>query len=1538
MNVPLRLLLVAEPVAAGRAVETVRRHVAVEAALAPSADVLASALHDAAQRGAPWSAVLFVPGGPVSEADVAVATAGRSVPLLVVGAVVPPALAGVAALALDESGLDALPFVLASLVAETPHANGTATVASGAFVDAANAALAESARATAALPDALAAASSAPPAPSPRPVVSPTLASPQPSAPEPSAPEPPAPEPTPPTALEPEMPPEAAGLAEHLPVGLYRTTPAGRLVYANPALADVLGLPDAAALRDLDVLRDLGYPREAFDAEMRRAGVVRNFTVRWTTPRGEAVVTRENARAVLGPDGVVFYEGTMEDVTAEVEARDAERMRARHHEAVVRFAEAADGAATLADVADAALRSVHDATGADWALFVSHDPATGRNTVTAWDGRFPAEAAAGVSADPAFASLPIPFGPALVRDAAASPPAWLPSSVAALLAQHGARALGSFPLHRAGQPLGALVVGYDAAHTFAASERQAAEVLAWHFAGHLARHRAERAYAASQEDLRDSETSLRFIADHSAQVLYRLRYAPPGADGAPAPAQFDYLSPAVEALTGYSPADLAAAGGVAALIEEREVFAGAGLFHGPVVGAGEYHAIYRLRTKAGDVRYVENHAYPWHDASGAPVGLVGALQDVSDRKRREDALADAAQQALARQSALVELAGAGEPEAAFARAAELACETAGADGASVWLADGPWMTCRARYAPGAPDSDTYVVAPTYPAGTFEAALGEIGGQRSLAVADARTDARVDAAGLRPLADALAMGAFVASPVRRGSETVGMVVVHRTEVLADGRAWTEAETEFAGGVADAVALAVERGERAEAERALRVSEARYRVLADLTSDYAFAVREGADTGADDADERFEIEWATESFARISGYTPAEVADAAGFRALIHPDSREAVSDAIAALHASGAVRFEARIVTHDGSLRWLDHSARTSAADADGSLLVYHSGQDVTARKQAEADLVAARERAEEMARLKTAFLANMSHEIRTPLTGILGYAELLADEVDGDQRDFVAAISQSGIRLLDTLNSVLDLARLESDGVRPDLRRVDVAREVREAVRVLGPLAAKRGLTLAVDAPGPATASLDAACLGRIVTNLVGNALKFTEHGGVTVTVTADGSGSPDGPRVSVRVADTGIGISEAFLPHLFDEFRQETDGPARSHEGSGLGLSITKRLADLMGGRIEVESRRPGGSAFTVSFPALGPAPEADLPAPDLPAPDRYTASLASGDGHAGAPDDLLRPPAPPGVSTVVPPRVPPGVPSRSAVLAFNRPPHGSPAPVVPDPASTSMFNFRFTTPPSSDADPSPAVDLSEELAAELSAGTPAAPSAEPASTFAPPAGWTPTAGWSPAASDGAPPSEPPALDPAVSDEAPSASDETLSASDSASAPASAPAWPSGDAGAEAPPVMIVRSGPDGPPADPPSDGGDARPPVLVVEDNLDTRMLLERILRTAYDVTAVGDARSALSAMAQRRFRGFVLDINLGGKETGTDVLRVARTLDGYADVYAVALTAYALPGDRDRLLESGFDEYISKPFTRQSLLDALAEGIQA
>ncbi len=1492
MDASLRLLLVADASAAAQAVAAVRRHSSVEPALAPTPAALASALRDGR-----WDAVLVIPGGPVADADVVKAMAGLPAPLVVVAAHVPPSLASVAALAVQPDGLDALPSVIASLhtgryVAEPAAAPvgdalpgfvsaANATLAAcarpptdlpgvltslapeevaspaGVFVAAANATLSESARATAALAAALAAASDAPPPQAPAPRAE------APAAPRP-APSRPAPAPPPRPDV---MTREAETLAQHLPVGVYRTSPDGRVLYANPALAEVLGLDSVADLARLDV-GSLGYPREAFTAEMLKTGSVRNHTVTWTNPRGQTVHTRENARSVLDDRGdVVCYEGTMEDVTAEVQAHRAERARARHHEAVARFAEAADAAQSVEALAEAAVAALHAATEADWVLLVHHTPASG-NTVAASAGRFPTAAAERLAADPAFIRMPVRPEPLLARDAATA--VHLPTSIRALMHVHGMRALGAFPLHRAGTPLGALVVGYDAPHTFSQAEQQAAETLAWHLAGHVARHDAE-------QDLLDADASLRFIAAHSAQVLYRLRYPEGGAEAGAL--VFDYLSPAVEALTGYAPAALAAQGGLAALVEHRDVYAGAGLFDGPTATATHYHAVYRLRTASGATRHVENHAYPWHDASGQAVGLVGGLQDVTERRRHEDALADAAQQALTRQSALVELSRLDAPDALFARAVEAACHATDADGAALWLRDGDAMSCPAHFtAAGAPR-----VLTTLGAEIVQALTGLIGEQRALAISDLEADARIDAAGLRPLADSLGRGAILVAPVRRGGAVVGLLVLTRDAACTP---WPDSDGDFAAAIASAVALAAERSDRDAAERALRRSETRYRLLSDLTSDYAFAVSVAPGGTA-------HVDWTTDAFSHITGYSAEDLEKPDAFWTLTHPDSREALRASLERLEQTGEVRFESCIATKTGETRWLEHSARVAEPAPDGARITYHSGRDISERKAFEEALVAAREQAETMVRLKSAFLANMSHEIRTPLTAILGYAELLEDEVEVAQRPFVASISQSGTRLLDTLNSVLDLARLESEGIRPELHPVDVADEVRRAVRALEPLAARRGLALEVETE-PATAALDAMCLGRIVTNLVGNALKFTEAGHVRVSVRTDET--PDGAVARITVSDTGIGIDAAFLPHLFDEFRQETDGPGRSHEGSGLGLSITRRLADLMGGEIAVESQRPGGSAFTVTFPALAvpSAPEDPGGAPEAAPAERLPDEAPHPDVPESPPDAAASPPPP----AAAPDRPP--LASRLQIVTV------TPAPAASASAPTPMFDFQFSSPGASEALPPTSAAPDVVWTSAPVAMQPEHPQAAAPAPVLP----------------GAPRPEAPPAPPPVMIARPVHPDDARTAPPLGEPPA--------------PPTPPAAPTTPAPPPD--AAEGEMRLPILVVEDNLDTRVLLDRILRGRYDVTAVGDARSALAAMAQTRFRGLVLDINLGGKETGTDVLRIARALDGYADVFAVALTAYALPGDRERLIDAGFDEYISKPFTRQSLMDTLGAGIQS
>lgn len=244
--------------------------------------------------------------------------------------------------------------------------------------------------------------------------------------------------------------------------------------------------------------------------------------------------------------------------------------------------------------------------------------------------------------------------------------------------------------------------------------------------------------------------------------------------------------------------------------------------------------------------------------------------------------------------------------------------------------------------------------------------------------------------------------------------------------------------------------------------------------------------------------------------------------------------------------------------------------------------------DVTERKRQEASLRAAKVQAEQLSRAKSSFLANMSHEVRTPLAGIIGFAEVLAEELSGPQHEAATLIRQSGLRLLDTLNSVLDLARLEADALALSVSPVDLVVEATAASRLFQGLTASRGVGLERDLPSaPVVVLADAAALHRVLVNLLSNATKFTTAGEVRVTVGDDAEAGP-----FVRIRDTGEGIDAGFLPHLFEEFRQESSGLTRAHQGSGLGLSITRRLVGLMRGRIEVESVKGEGTTFTVYLP----------------------------------------------------------------------------------------------------------------------------------------------------------------------------------------------------------------------------------------------------------------------------------------------------------------------------------------------------------
>ncbi len=458
-------------------------------------------------------------------------------------------------------------------------------------------------------------------------------------------------------------------------------------------------------------------------------------------------------------------------------------------------------------------------------------------------------------------------------------------------------------------------------------------------------------------------------------------------------------------------------------------------------------------------------------------------------------------------------------------------------------------------------------------------------ERVIAASDARTDPRT-AEFRETYLVPNGIGAMLDVPLRHDNATVGVLCA---EHGGGARAWTVDEQNFAISAANLIVVAIAEEERRRALARLAESEARARLIVDTAHDAFIGIDSSGHIVAWNAQAERTFGWTSED---ALGRNLAET--------IVPPAFRDAHNTGLRRFHATG----DAPVVNQRLELTALDRTGRefpveltiTSPMKVDEGYFFGAFLRDISDRRERDAELRRAKESAEAATRAKSEFLANMSHELRTPLNGVLGYAQLLQRDgsLSATHREALEAIAKCGSQLLDLINDVLDLSKIEAGRLDIEERPVDLATLVSDVRYVVAEAAERKALALttAIDAGVPGWVVLDDRHLRQVLLNLLGNAIKFTAAGEVRLAVETDGGG-----RLRFEVTDTGVGIEPAALTEIFAAFAQTRTGAAAG--GTGLGLTISDHLIRKMGGRLEVESALGRGSRFHFALP-LVEAPEA--------------------------------------------------------------------------------------------------------------------------------------------------------------------------------------------------------------------------------------------------------------------------------------------------------------------------------------------------
>jgi PAS domain S-box-containing protein len=591
----------------------------------------------------------------------------------------------------------------------------------------------------------------------------------------------------------------------------------------------------------------------------------------------------------------------------------------------------------------------------------------------------------------------------------------------------------------------------------------------------------------------------------------------------------------------------------------------------------------RIKKSNGEQLWVlaSSRLMTWHDEPA----VLTVFHDISEQVAAEATLKQSERRLATQSDALMELTARyttdGEPFADRLRSIlELAAHALTVERLSMWRFDDTHseIACVGLLRRTTREYGSGAVLYRHGSPRYFAALER---ERVIAAHDAMTDARTAEFGegyLRPSG----IGAMLDVPLRYDNATIGVLCA---EHVGGPRIWTVDEQNFAISVSNLVVVALSEDERRGALARLAESDARARLIVDTAHD--------AFIGIDSAG--MIVSWNAQAEATF-GWTRDEIHGHNLAETIIPPGFRDAHNNGLKRFHATG----EAPVVNQRLELTAVHRSGRefpveltvTSPMAVDGGYFFGAFLRDISDRRQRDADLRRAKDAAEAATRAKSEFLANMSHELRTPLNGVLGYAQLLQRDrgFNPSQREALEAIAKCGSQLLDLINDVLDLSKIEAGRLEIEEAPTDLEKLATDVRSIVAAAAERKGLdlSLTVASDVPRSVVLDGRHLRQVLLNLLGNAVKFTQTGTVQLSIARSEAG-----HLQFDVIDTGPGIEPGSLSAIFEAFSQTETGAAAG--GTGLGLTISDHLISSMGGRLSVDSVPGKGSRFWFTLPLIG-------------------------------------------------------------------------------------------------------------------------------------------------------------------------------------------------------------------------------------------------------------------------------------------------------------------------------------------------------